>query len=94
MAETVTTSVKLPPKLKARLKKIAAKSQRTTHWVMREAIEQYVDREDARARMHADALEALADFEKTGRHLTGDEVNAWLRDTAAGRPAKPLKPHR
>ena len=94
MATTVTTSVKLSPRLKARLKKLAAGQRRTTHWVMREAITQYVSREEARGRMHRDARAALDDYRKTGLHFAGDDVNAWLREVAARKPVKPLKPRR
>lgn len=37
---------------------------------MLEAIQQYVDREEA--------LASWASYKETGRHLTGEEVRAWL----------------
>jgi predicted transcriptional regulator len=46
---------------------------------MREAIEQYVAREESRERFKAEAEASWAAYQETGRHLTGVEVRAWLR---------------
>jgi predicted transcriptional regulator len=94
MAATVTTSVKLSPRLKARLKKLATSQRRTTHWVMREAITQYVSREERRARLHKDVVEAWEDYKATGLHITGEEADAWMRKLEQGIRAKPPKLHR
>ncbi len=45
---------------------------------MREAIAQYVEREEKRHALHQDALAAWAEIEQTGMHSSGDEVVAWL----------------
>ena len=49
-----TTSLKLDPELRDRLRRLAEARRRTPHWLMREAIAQYVDREEARERLRAD----------------------------------------
>jgi predicted transcriptional regulator len=58
---------------------------------MREAIRQYVEREEARESFKAEAHASWAAYQDTGRHLTGDETADWLNSwgTAAeiGRPA-------
>ncbi len=41
-----TTSLKLDGKLKSRLQKLAEARRRSAHWLMRDAIEQYVEREE------------------------------------------------
>ena len=43
---SVSTSIKLDPETKDRVQKLAASRKRTAHWVMKEAIEQYVNREE------------------------------------------------
>lgn len=45
---------------------------------MLEAIEQYVEREEARESFKQEALASWAAYKETGRHLTGQEVRAWL----------------
>lgn len=72
------TPVKLDPELKGRLKRLAAARHRAPHWLMREAIAQYVDREEKRQSLHQDAVAAWEEFEETGLHVSGNEVMAWL----------------
>lgn len=45
---------------------------------MREAITQYVEREEKRQSLHQEALAAWQEVQDTGLHVTGDEVTAWL----------------
>ena len=73
-----TVGVKIDPQMKQRLQRLAKARHRTPHWVMREAIEQYVAREEKREALHQDALQAWQEYEKTGLHVTGEEAIAWL----------------
>lgn len=84
-----TTSLKLDPELRDRLRRLAEARRRTPHWLMREAIAQYVAREEARERLRADALAAWAEYEATGQHATGAAVDAWLARLEAGEDADP-----
>ena len=90
---TSTTSLKLDAKIKSRLKKLAKARQRTAHWLMREAIEQYVTREEQRETFRRDALAAWAEFQATGRHVTAAEADAWLARLEAGEDAEPPTAH-
>ena len=45
---------------------------------MLEAIQQYVELEEARKNFKQEALASWAAYEETGRHLTGQEVRNWL----------------
>ena len=45
---------------------------------MREAISQYVEREERRETLRRETLEACEDFRETGRHATAEEVDGWL----------------
>ncbi|MGL1832631.1 CopG family ribbon-helix-helix protein [Rhodocyclaceae bacterium SMB388] len=71
-------SVKLDPDTRARMEHIAEVRRRTTHWIMREAIREYVEREEKRESFHQDALRAWEEYQETGLHATADEVEAWL----------------
>jgi predicted transcriptional regulator len=74
----MATSIKIDDELKARVQRLAERRQRSTHWVMREAIAQYVSREEARDSFKQEALASWKTYKETGRHLTGEEVRAWL----------------
>ena len=73
-----TASVKLEPALKSRLQHLAEARRRKTHWLMQEAIREYVEREEKREQFRQDALKAWQEFQETGLHVTGDEALAWL----------------
>jgi predicted transcriptional regulator len=88
-----TTSLKLDAETKARLQKLANARRRSSHWLMREAIEQYVDREERREQFRQDALAAWAEYQATGLHVTGEEADAWLAHLEAGEDAEPPECH-
>jgi len=85
--------VKLDTETKVRLQKLALSRRRSAHWLMREAIEQYVEREEARERLRLDALAAWAEYQATGRHVTAEEADAWLARLEAGEDAEPPPAH-
>jgi len=89
----VTTSLKLEAETKARLQRLADTRRRSTHWLMREAIQQYVEREEAREQLRQDALAAWSDYQTTGLHVTADEADAWLAQLETGEDADPPLPH-
>ena len=72
---------------------LAEARRRTAHWLMREAIEQYVDREERRDHLRQEALAAWAEYQATGLHATAEEADAWLARLEAGEDAEPPSPH-
>jgi len=88
MAVTSTTSLKLDAEMKERVQKVATTQRRTAHWVMREAIKQYIEREEKREQYLRDGLAAWEDYQATGLHLTEEEVDTWLAKLAAGEDAE------
>jgi predicted transcriptional regulator len=74
----MATSLKIDDALKARVQHLADLRQRSAHWIMREAIAQYVAREEARESFKQEAVASWTAFQETGRHLTGPEVRTWL----------------
>ena len=52
--------------------------QRPAHWIMREAIAQYVAWEEDRESFKQEAVLSWTQYQETGRHLTGQEVRTWL----------------
>ncbi|SCX61392.1 CopG family ribbon-helix-helix protein [Nitrosospira sp. Nsp1] len=71
-------SIKIDDELKSRIQHLAGARQRSAHWIMREAIQQYVEREEARESFKQEALASWTAYRETGRHLTGQEVRTWL----------------
>ena len=74
----MATSLKIDDRLKGRVQQLAGLRRRSPHWIMLEAIQQYVEREEARESFKQEALASWADYRETGRHLTGTEVGDWL----------------
>jgi predicted transcriptional regulator len=93
MSATVTTSIKLDAETKARVQRLAESRQRSSHWLLREAVEQYVEREEERERLRTETLQRWHEFETTGLHLTGEEADAWLAKLEAGEDVDPPECH-
>jgi len=73
-----TMSVKLDVDTRARVESLAEARHRSAHWVMREAITQYVDREERREAFRKDTIKAWEEYQETGLHATAAEVDDWL----------------
>jgi len=74
----MAASVKLNEDLKKRVQHLADVKQRSAHWIMREAIRDYVEREEARENFKQEALASWKAYQETGQHLTSQEVSDWL----------------
>lgn len=91
---TSATSVKLDDELKDRIQHLAESRRRSAHWIMREAIAQYVEREEKREAYLRDAQSAWDEFQRTGLHVTAEEADEWLAQLAAGNDVEPPECHR
>jgi predicted transcriptional regulator len=91
MPKPSTTSLKLDIRTKERLQRLAAARRRSPHWVMREAIEQYVEREEKREQFRQDALAAWTHYQTTGLHATAEQADAWMAKLEAGERTAPPK---
>ena len=74
----MATSIKIDDALKNRIQHLAEIRHRSAHWIMREAIYGYINREEAKENFKNEALNSWASYQETGRHLTGQEVRSWL----------------
>jgi predicted transcriptional regulator len=74
----MATSVKLDDVLKKRIQRLADLRHRSAHWIMREAIRDYVEREEARESFKQESLASWTAYQETGQHLTGQEARDWL----------------
>lgn len=91
MPNPSTTSLKLDVEIKERVQRLASARRRSPHWLMREAIEEYVEREEKREQFRLDALAAWAHYQTTGLHVTAEEADVWLAKLEAGKDAAPPK---
>lgn len=66
MPISATTSLKLDSEMKERVQRLAAARRQSPHWVMREAVEQYVEREEKREQFRQNALAASSNGERDG----------------------------
>ena len=73
-----TVSVKLDATERGRIAALAASKKRTPHYLMKEAILEYVGREEARQKFTAAAVESFEHYKETGLHVTLDEFNHWV----------------
>ena len=80
-------AVKLDQDIRDRLKRLADAKDRSTHWMLREAVAQFVDREEKREAFRQAGLQAWAEYQATGQHVTHDEADAWLAKLEAGEEA-------
>ena len=72
-------SVKIDDDLKARLGRLAESRNRSRHWLMCKAIEQYVTHEEQQESFKQEAYAAWRDYQETGQHVTREELETWLR---------------
>ena len=82
-------AIKIDEDIKARVKRLAEARHRTAHWLMREAITQYVDREEKRESFRQDTLKAWEDYRTTGHHASAEEADAWLAKLELGHDIEP-----
>ncbi len=84
-----TVTVKLDPSARSRIASLAAVKKRTPHYLMREAILEYIQREEARQNFIQAAEASYAQYKETGLHVTFDEFSAWV-DEVQNDPDKPI----
>lgn len=86
-------AIKIDDDTKARVKRLADARHRTPHWVMREAITQYVEREEKREVFRQDGIKAWEEYRRTGMHVTAAEADAWLTQLEQGNDVPPPECH-
>lgn len=86
-------TIKIDPETRERVKRLADARHRTPHWLMREAISQYVEREEKREALRQDAIKAWDEYQATGLHVTLEEADAWLEKLESGQEVEPPECH-
>jgi len=86
--KTTTMGVKLGTDVRERLKALGVIKERTPHWLMKKAIEEYLAKEETCEREKQDDLNRWQQYQNTGDHLTHDEVKTRLTRLAGQARAK------
>jgi predicted transcriptional regulator len=84
-----TVTVKLDSSARNRIASLAAVKKRTPHYLMREAILEYIQREETRQNFIQAAEASYAHYKETGLHVTFDEFSSWV-DEVQNDPGKPI----
>ena len=86
-------AVKLSADVRERVNRLAKARNRTAHWVMREAIQDYIEREEKREALRQTCIQAWENYQATGQHLTFEEADAWLARLESGQDVDPPECH-
>jgi Predicted transcriptional regulator len=89
----LSTSIKIPGELKKRIQHLAEARQRTPHALMLQALEAFVSHEEQRESLRQEGIATWEEFQRTGLHLTGDEVRGWIAQIRQGKKAPMPKCH-
>jgi predicted transcriptional regulator len=94
MALNSPVAVKLDDGLRQRVKRLADARQRTSHWLLHEAIVQFVEREESRESFRKDATLAWEAYQAGGGHVKQEAADAWLAGLSEGIDVDPPAPKR
>jgi predicted transcriptional regulator len=61
-----------------RIASLASAKKRTPHYLMKEAILEYLQKEEARQNFIAAAESSFVHYKETGLHITLDEFDSWV----------------
>jgi predicted transcriptional regulator len=84
-----TVTIKLDPSDRDRIAALAVVKKRTAHYLMKEAILEFVQREEARQNFIKAAEASFEHYKETGLHITLDEFSVWV-DDAQKNPGAPI----
>jgi predicted transcriptional regulator len=72
-------TVKLDAGDRNRLRSLATSKKRTPHYLMREAIQAYLEKEEAEQAVLSRVDSSMSHYESTGLHVTLDEMKDWAK---------------
>jgi predicted transcriptional regulator len=87
-----TTTIRLPPRLRARVRALAKQTGRSAHSLIVEAVERHTAYEEELRRLVAEAMQADEEIERTGQVYRAADVHAWMERLARGEVAPRPKP--
>jgi predicted transcriptional regulator len=82
---SATQAIKLDDETNNRLKALAHQRNRSSHWLMREALQRYLVEEERYEREKAEDLAEYEDYLITGKAVDGETVASWLAELTDGK---------
>jgi len=76
-----------------RLKALANARKQEITGMVKEAIDEYIDREERKEQFKQEALTTWQHYQETGLHLTQEEMNGWMDKIKNGEDAELPKCH-
>jgi predicted transcriptional regulator len=80
--DTTTMGVKLDRETRDRLQKLGKTRNRSSHWLMREAIRRYLEVEERYEQEKAEDQARYQAYLETGHHISHEDMLAWLDQLA------------
>ena len=81
--DMTTVGVKLDRETRDRLQKLGKARNRSSHWLMREAIRRYMEVEERYEQEKAEDQARYQAYLETGHHISHEDMLAWLDQLAA-----------
>jgi predicted transcriptional regulator len=82
-------SIRIRKDQKTRLAAIAEARDRTAHSLAIKALDEFIEKEEARLGYERQAVAAYENLQATGLHVTADELKAWAKNLNTAEP-KPM----
>lgn len=82
MSKTTTVAVKLYMETRARLTQLGEAKQRSSHWLMKQAIGRFLDVEERYEREKAEDQARWERYLETDEHVTGRDMKSRLEQMA------------
>ena len=79
MAAQTTMGVKLDRSVQTRLKTLAQQKERSPHWLLKKAIEEYLAREEEWEREKREDHRRLDEYAQTGESYSLEQVTGWMK---------------
>ena len=93
MPTRLLSRLKLDPLTEARVQRLAEARRKSPQRLITDAVNQYLDREEARERLLQEAAAAWIEYQTTGQHVTAEEADTWLARLESGEDSEPPQPH-
>ena len=82
-------AIKLAENERERLGRLAEIKKRSPHWLAKEAISQYLDREEAIEHFKQETVARWEEYRQTGKTVPNDVVMDWLDSWGTDKESKP-----
>lgn len=79
----ITQGVKISGETRDRLKALGQHKDRSTHWMMSKAVEQYLEREERYEHEKHEDMQRWENYALSGEHIPQPEMDTWLQGKIA-----------